>query len=235
MLGMTPNGQLELIKQCPQLRRLSWDLFGSCRTFPIHEFAQAVAKTTWPELEHLQLMRSRASDVLLSLIVRGMQRVVSLSITHAAFADQAMATLRPHFHWLRQLNVTRNFFDTSEFMAEILKSCPKLESLKTDGISAEYLLDDQPWACERSLKVLDVCFWIAPTSFDHHRQYKQVFRRLLKLENLERLDMSNLESPESVSTVELQLGAGLEQLSTLKRLKELVFYPQPRYQHNCRW
>lgn len=50
----------------------------------------------------------------------------------------------------------------------------------------------------------------------------------MRLYHLERLDMSDRESPGNLLSIHLRLGIGLEQLATLTRLKELVFYPVPQ-------
>ncbi|KAI8345527.1 hypothetical protein B0O80DRAFT_504285 [Mortierella sp. GBAus27b] len=213
---MAVSIQLKLIKQCPELRRLHWGPMVE-RT-PLDNFARSM--DTWPLLEDLCLDGSNASDQQLSIIIGNMRRVIGLSVIGTYFSIQAMSVLRSHFHSLRRFGVACSIYGMSntacsEFTIEVLKSCPQLEHLKARGVSAEYLMDDAPWACEGSLRVLEM-------SFNHvinDSQHETIMGRLAKLVNLERLDVSN-GLPEN--TITFQLRRGLGKLATLTGLRKLV-------------
>jgi hypothetical protein len=224
--GMTPLEQLSWISRCPDLRRLKWDT--RPHPFPRDDFVQSLMTNTWPKLEDLHLKRSGASDRQMSLIIGGMRRIIGLSVSRTQVRVQAQAALRFHFPWLRRLNIVLNITETSEFIVEVLRSCPQLESLKADSISGDYFLDDAPWACERSLKTLEICFEISPTPWDKDRQQSAIVKRLMRLSSLERLDLTDPQTRThgGPSGLEFRLERGLEQLATLTRLKEIVFYPK---------
>ncbi|KAG0235862.1 hypothetical protein BGX31_004146 [Mortierella sp. GBA43] len=143
-------------------------------------------------LEDLCLEHSKISDQELSQIIGKMRRVTGLSVARSHFNMESMSALRSHFLSLRRLNIadildTADDTTSSEFAIEVLKSCPRLERLKAEGVSAEYMMDNAPWACEISLKVLEM-------SFNHvinDSQHEAIMGRLAKLVNLERLDVSN--------------------------------------------
>ncbi|KAF9953925.1 hypothetical protein BGZ65_004347 [Modicella reniformis] len=176
---------------------------------------------TWPDLEDLDLVESGASDPQLALIFGGMRRIHGLSITRTDLGIQTRAALRPHFPWLTNLDITMNAVYTGKFVAEVLRSCPQLENLKTDRISVDYFLDGVPWACEKSLKVLEICFEVLPRM--RSEDLGPLLILLSRLRNLERLDLTDPEaSLSNILSLEFRLDKGLEQLATLTRLKRLV-------------
>ncbi|KAI8348090.1 hypothetical protein B0O80DRAFT_502221 [Mortierella sp. GBAus27b] len=215
--GPSAMEQLHWISLCPKLTRLDWRVIANLEIFPVEPFIQFLQ--VWPELEHICLPESRASDRQLSLIILGTRRLVSLSTTRSELDTLSRAALRPHFPWLKHLDMSYNAMDTSQFTVEVLKSCPQLETLTADSISAEYFLDATPWACEKSLRTLEVCFEF--TSRDATEQQDSLLRLLSRLSNLERLDLSNEGSLETVFSLDLRLDRGLVQLATLRRLEKL--------------
>ncbi|KAI8345526.1 hypothetical protein B0O80DRAFT_472921 [Mortierella sp. GBAus27b] len=136
MTWMAASSQLEMIKRCPELRRLHWGQ--AVGIVSLDDFARSM--DTWPLLEDLCLDRSDASDQQLSIIIGKMRRVIRLSVFGTQFNIQAMSALRNHFHSLRRLNMacSKGGMDdatSSEFSIEVLKSCPQLEHLKARGVS----------------------------------------------------------------------------------------------------
>ncbi|KAG0223846.1 hypothetical protein BGX31_008296 [Mortierella sp. GBA43] len=199
-----------------ELRRLEWDVWPE--PFSIDDFIQSMSTDTWPMLEDLGVDNSEASDQELSLIIGKMHRVIGLSVVYCTFKMQSMAALRHHFPWLRRLNIScpANYTDISEFVIEVLKSCPQLESLKADDLRAESLMNDTPWACQRSLRILELRFGIIPAQFGNDSQCEAIIGRLIGLVNLERLDV-----PASWLN-DFQSRCRLEQLSRLTRLRKLI-------------
>ncbi|KAG0235863.1 hypothetical protein B0O80DRAFT_472927 [Mortierella sp. GBAus27b] len=216
--GMAPAEQLEMVRQCSHLRRLSWGLLAN-HPFPIEEFAQALIANGWPELEDLQLLRSGASDQQLSLIISGMHRIVSLSIAYTELSVLARTALRPHFRWIRELDILMVFVNNEEFIFQVMKSCPRLERLRASTVQAHLMKDDAPWACEGSLKVLEVCFAVSFT--ERAEQQRILLDRLARFRKLERLDLSSWQGSEL--SLEFSLEKGLTALAALRRLKELSF------------
>ncbi|KAK3810307.1 MAG: hypothetical protein J3Q66DRAFT_352737 [Benniella sp.] len=242
--GMSQNDQLAWIRRCTRLRRLQWRALCFPRQFPIEEFTQSVVEKTWPELEDLSLVRCGASDQQLSLIISGMRRVLGLSVTYGDLRELSMAALRPHFPWIRHLDVLRNFGSTKELTVEVLRRCPRLETLRANRIPAHEVIEGPRWACEKTLKVLEVCFQVvagvagaAGTTRGEEDEGKEgkerkernrLLERIARLVQLERLDISNQdESPMEVSSVVLSKKKGMEQLGRLTHLREVcVEYTQ---------
>jgi len=218
--GMNLDEELELIRQCSLLKRLSW---GSSQAFvrlPIGKFVQLVSANTWPELEELHLRNVEVSDEHLSLILNGMQHVLRLAISTCKEPSlQASAAFRPHYAWLKELNISITPRHNAALVVDVLKSCPRLEILKSPIILVDSIMDDVPWACEGSLKVLEVFFWIPSAKRDE--QQKVLLQRLSKLSKLERLDLSSVFKCQQ--SLDIRLKKGLGQLSTLTRLRELAF------------
>lgn len=219
--GLDPRKELAWIRRCSNLERLRWCSSALPQHFPINEIAQLVVDKTWPKLQDLSLVRSGASDMQVATIVGGMQRVLGISIPCSDF-DQAWTSLRLHFPWLKHLDVWNNRTDTTDLVLEVLKSCPRLQTLRANRMFArEFQEEEAPWACERSLKTLEVCFRVSYAS--EGTEQRILMERISRLYMLERLDISNQEdSPGSVFSLQFSLGKGLEQLATLTSLKELV-------------
>jgi hypothetical protein len=216
--GMTSRQQLAWIIQLDQLRRLSWVIRADFEYFPIEDFTRCLPYLT--ELEDIHLGDSRASDRQLSLIIQGIQRVIGLAVTRAELDVRSKEALRPHFPWIRKLDISNSSGYVSKFVLEVLRSCPQLENLKTDKIHAGDCVDGTPWACDTSLKTLEVCFEVS--QWERAEQQEVVMSKLARLKNLEVLDVSDRESLENVLTVEFRLNRGLAQLSALTRLTTLT-------------
>ncbi|KAG0235861.1 hypothetical protein BGX31_004145 [Mortierella sp. GBA43] len=190
-------------------------------TSTLESWKYSVLADTWPMLEDLCLDESRASDEQLSQIIKNMRRVTGFSVAKTSFNILSMSVLQYHFHCLRRVNtsylIQMDDITSSELTIEILKSCPKLERLKARGLPAEYLMNNTPWACEITLRTLEVSLEIKPSPGGDAPQQEAIMTRLSKLVNLERLDMSNkwIWKP-------IQLSCGLKRLGTLTKLQELV-------------
>lgn len=216
-LGLSAMDQLLWVAQCSQLKRLTWRVPGDFGYFPIEKFIQTLG--SWPALEDVQLLESRASDRQLSLVIQGIQHLKALSVTRTELGDLSEAALRPHFPHLTKLDISNNAISLGRFIVDILQQCPQLESLRTDKIAIDYFMDGEPWACERSLKVLEVCFEISPWKTEAGQE--ALLERLSRLSNLERLDLCDRETLDNVLTLDFRLEKGLERLGALRRLEEL--------------
>lgn len=171
----------------------------------------------------------------------------------ASFEDAAWKSLTNHFFTLEEMVVLGGVSFGSTKLRCILSSCPNLHTLVTidDGTylnSDEYYvqiyakdfvdLDHatgalNPWACEKSLKVLKVLV----TSVCGHESYRpapqsQVYRRLARLTNLETLWLghdphisterrANDSAIEQTQCLQMSLESGLNMLQGLKALQEL--------------
>ncbi|KAF9286413.1 hypothetical protein BGZ88_009103 [Linnemannia elongata] len=172
----------------------------------------------------------------------------------ASIEDAAWKSLANHFFTLEKIVILGGVSIGSECLRRILSSCPNLHTLVTidDG---NYLNDDNfsttmyakefvdldqatgelnPWACERSLKVLKVL--VASVS-DNPNAYRpatqrQVYKRLARFINLETLWLGHdprisieLKSDTTADTqdkcLQMSLDSGLDMLQGLTALQEL--------------
>ncbi|KAK3810267.1 MAG: hypothetical protein J3Q66DRAFT_352659 [Benniella sp.] len=181
--GMPPMDQLRWIEHCTHLKRLSWRFRLAQGDAVLMEFLQSITANTWPELEELHNQNFLATDQQASFIISKMQRVLGLSIK---YSQPFKTALRTHFSWIKILNITNAPGNNTAFIIEILKSCPQLEIFEADEVQdCDAVVDDTPWACECSLSDLKVQFR------PKREEQRGLFKRLSKLRNLERLDVSN--------------------------------------------
>ncbi|KAI8345518.1 hypothetical protein B0O80DRAFT_472896 [Mortierella sp. GBAus27b] len=214
---MKPPVQLRLIRQCPELRRLHW----CTEALPVRMFVQSIVVGSWPMLDDICMDSSKLLDQHLSQIIGKMTRITGFSVSGTGFNIQPMSALRNHFHGLRRLDIAQLFKvddrTCSEFTIEVLKSCSQLESLKARAIPADYLMDNAPWACETTLRILKVNFEIIPKPGGNGPQQMAIMRRLSKFVNLERLDMS-----DNWRWRPIQLSYGLKKLAAMTKLQEII-------------
>lgn len=149
-----------------------------------------------------------------------MQQVKSLDIYACTFGPLSLKALRPHFHILRQLRLEDATWTTPSIIPEVLTSCPQLEILVAGEVTTQEILRGQPWACEHTLKTLHLCILNSPDQ-DVDNQQELAFERISRLHHLEELGLLYGVSRQENTHISLQLGRGLEHLSTLKRLRHL--------------
>ncbi|KAK3810276.1 MAG: hypothetical protein J3Q66DRAFT_391399 [Benniella sp.] len=218
--GLEAKEQLRWLKYSPHLRRLTWEPMYKQTEDIVEEFTQSIVANAWPGLEELNIPRFRRSDRQMSLIIGGMQRVRGLSIIYNQPFDSVKVALRPHFLWLWKLDAASISGNDSLFTIEILMSCPQLEILRMGIVHVrDMLADDAPWACESSLRHLDVCFKVEADASEAEKRV--LLERLSRLHNLKQLDLSTRAF--LVQSLDLRLESGLEQLATLTQLEELNF------------
>ncbi|KAK3810274.1 MAG: hypothetical protein J3Q66DRAFT_391397 [Benniella sp.] len=219
--GLTSVEQLRWIENCPQLKRLTWIPSKILTSNLTEEIAQSAAANTWPDLEEFYAPNFMASNRQVSLVISGMRRVHGLSINSRKPLDLIRPILRPQVTWLKRLEVITISGNNSLFALEILKSCPRLESLRMGTVHVRDMLDDEtPWACESSLRRLKVCFEVDQDISEAGQRI--LLERLSRLYNLELLDLSC--EKRVVYSLDLRLESGLEQLATLIRLEELALF-----------
>jgi len=218
--GVDSKEQLRWIEHCTHLKRLTWIPFDVFMGNLTEQFAQSAAANTWPELEELYYPYFEVSDRQASLIISGMRRVLSLTINFTQPFHLVKTALRHHFPWLRALELVKACDNDADFILEILKSCPQLESIQVGTIKVNDMLHDHaPWACENSLKLMRIDFKFEDDVVAAEQMV--LFERISKLHNLKKLVLSTLTSV--VQSLDLCLESGLKQLVTLTQLEELYF------------
>jgi hypothetical protein len=214
----------EFITQCPGLTSLGWGCGGG-ESVAMDNFIAQLAKGTWPNLCELRLSCLCPPDERLGQILNVMPQVKSLDTHGSTFGPLSLAALRPHFSILRQLKMEYSRYPEAAQLAipEILASCPQLEILVAGEVTARNILQGQPWVCERTLKTLHLCVIISPGQDTDHQQ-QHVLERISRLYNLENFGLlhGTGTSDEGITHISLELGKGLEHLSTLKKLRRLL-------------
>ncbi|KAF9358630.1 hypothetical protein BGX34_008862, partial [Mortierella sp. NVP85] len=179
---------LILLQRCPNLTAIYWN--GAIDERLISEFSQLVKARTWPGFENLLILPEDMPEdtfsipqEMLSDIIRGMHRVVTLSFTDLkrTFGPESMELIRPHFAHLKELDFKSDNGLTSSMALEILSSCPSLETLAVPLIEATEMVAGKPWICTR-LELLSAYFRFPPDSLDELQPL--VFDQLSKLTRL---------------------------------------------------
>ncbi|KAF9355194.1 hypothetical protein BGX26_006874 [Mortierella sp. AD094] len=183
-----------------------------------------MAAGSWTQLQELSVSSCQISDKNLALVISNMSQVMQLVVPGADFGPLTLAALRPHFPHLKELNMSMSTIKMNTAVIEILTSCPQLQSLSADRAVGWKIREGEEWACQESLKSLEVCFELSYPN-EKNRQQQLILERISELTNLERLDVSNQEIPSSdlKHTLDLRLEQGLGVLETLKNLREFVF------------
>ncbi|KAF9176749.1 hypothetical protein BGZ51_009503 [Haplosporangium sp. Z 767] len=172
----------------------------------------------------------------------------------ASFGDAAWKSLANHFFTLEKMVILGGVSFDGDKLRCILSSCPNLHTLVTiddgtylnsDNVCVEMYaktfvdLDHatgalNPWACERSLKVLKVLVTNVSDDSDHYcsATQSQVYKRLARLINLETLWLGHdpriaterhpdISVGQQDNCLQMSLESGLDMLQGLTALQEL--------------
>jgi len=235
---------LELLKQCPQLRYLSWRDSVSIM-LPLQSMGQALLKDhQWPLLEELNLELITSKDQDLAMVIKGIHRLVSLRLVRSRFGARCVTAIRMHHSTLTTLNLAVCSQVTSPMIQTLLTTMTALESLITGRIHYLDIVNGAPWVSVRLQRLVIAIDMKKPPKVELEEQKKKrkpshrditakspfethqcaVFQRLSTLERLRFLTLSSptLKQDEG-QTLDLRLYAGLGSLSTLKRLETFSF------------
>jgi len=234
------------------LKTLEWTLLPV--SLPVKEFTDYFAAMTWPELESITINDTRTSmtDKEYEAILRAAPRPLKvLDLPLCRFETDSFNLLRQnHFKTLTKVNLfqaknntsyssSRLVDDVSEWVQEVLESCPSLESIVARVITAQDIIKGKPWVCLRleEFKVMiDMEFKERALergpkrpkyTEDEENQCRAVYRQLGRLNQLKKLDMFHCSWRPGVKVITpppLELRVGLAQLSTLKDIELISFY-----------
>ncbi|KAK3811015.1 MAG: hypothetical protein J3Q66DRAFT_350787 [Benniella sp.] len=166
------------------------------------------------------------------------------------FGEATMNALAKHFATLESVDMYGCETVTSDHLVRVLSSCTRLHTLlcshwryesNQSPINAKVFVDVdpdtgslKPWKCEKSLKVLKTQITGIPrpdlkegaiVAEVHPGQarelHSQVYDRLARLTNLERLQLGTTSIKPQSDCLEMSLESGLDKLSGLNKLKEL--------------
>lgn len=239
-----------IIKQCPVLRTLEWNL--QRKTVPVELLCDLLEADTWPSLESISIADN--TDVvtdnqycdLLNVCKRPLRR---FDIRREPMSDATFEVLRVfHSAAIEMVDLSDGPKDASTITVEILTSFPALRILKSRTVRARDIINNnRPWAClglQELVVFIDMEF---PDDANSRRftkeeieQCRSVFAWVSALKELRVLDMlSPLNVRHAVSDVPatdprhwrnhmvplpLRLKAGLNLLEPLLKLKTVAFF-----------
>ena len=250
LLGYDPLRHLEwLIRACPMLQTLEWTL-GPRTCLPI-EFVHRFVETAWPELDSITIKGdlNYVDHESYKSILQAAQRPFKVLDLNIQFLSPDMFNLLRQRHFKTLTNVDLSLATTtphpvmvstpsaSQWVLEVLESCPLLEQLKARIITAQDIINGKPWAC-LGLKEFKVIIDMGFGRIKMERGAKRpefteseqslcsaVFEQLGRLEQLRVLVLRTHYFPD-MSTyfpLPLEVRLGLGQLSRLKDIKVIGF------------
>ncbi|KAF8925397.1 hypothetical protein BGZ58_000839 [Dissophora ornata] len=227
VIGLSHDCQLDILVRMPRLTQLNWiSLAFSGNDAAMDQFVQLVVKGAWPELQGLQFGISMVSEVALATILNSTPRITMLSVPKVAFSTLPQSALQRHFPWLKTLEFSTLTTSTSGFVAEILASCPQLESLMTNSVMrvmAQDIIDGRVWACQNSLRVLRLFFLMSDEPTMAARQQEGILARLSECKRLRSLDVGKSDGLYTEHSLDFRLEKGLGQLAKLSMLEDIAF------------
>ncbi|KAI1314552.1 hypothetical protein EDD11_001981 [Mortierella claussenii] len=223
--------QLDWIRRCPSLKGLRWSIARKMGKMALGEFSVLVNAHTWPDLQDLDIANASATEQQWSTIIRGMKQVRKWIVPQTSWKPLVLAAFRPHFAGLQKLDISLHGMKFTLYLPELLGACPQLEYLCAHRVSACDIVNGPPWACNASLKHLELHFDIPQymTTEEIRNVEQEVFGRLSRLKNLRVLDVGSKDVWYIVTErgildfrldFRLERG-GLTQLKTLTKLRQL--------------
>jgi len=254
------NG-LELLKQCPQLRSLTWS-DSDAVMLPLQAMGQALLKNQqWPHLEelNLNLIGYKEQDQDLAMMLEGIHRLVTLHAASSGFGPKCVEAIRMHQSTVTTLDLAMCLQITSPMVQTLLTSMTALESLTVGRIHYLDIIDGGPWVSLQLRRLAIAIDMKKPPEVEEeerkkrkqgvrHSEIKSVFEAqqrgvFQRLSTLERLCSLALLSPSSDGsmgndqTLDFRQRMGLDSLSTLKQLEEFAFKSFHQYMtmNDVRW
>ncbi|KAF9399843.1 hypothetical protein BGX21_005527 [Mortierella sp. AD011] len=155
MYGTAPKDNLELIRRCPYLKRLTWySVVDDDLEHAAMEFVRLAKNRAWPNLESLGI-RIGLGDDDMATVLENISFVTKLESDYSSFGLTSFTAMKRSFGMLRDLNVSNCPNMSSWMVQELLSSCPRLEVFMGDFLEAEDVLGGQPWGLEGVLHIQD--------------------------------------------------------------------------------
>ncbi|KAK3823472.1 MAG: hypothetical protein J3Q66DRAFT_425430 [Benniella sp.] len=252
LVGTDPVRQLEwFICVCPILQTLEWTL-RSTTSLPV-QFVHRFVEMTWPQLDSITIkgdLNEDAQDNYIPILQAAQQPFKVLEINVQLLLPSVFVLLRQsHFKTLLKVDLSLAtatphlgmvyLESVAEWVQEVLESCPLLEHLTANVISAHDIINGKPWVC-LGLKELKVIIDMGFGRTRRDRGLKRpkiteseqslcsaVFEQLGRLDQLRVLDLRCHYWPvemEDYFPLPLELRLGLGQLSRLKDIEVIGFH-----------
>ncbi|KAF9104000.1 hypothetical protein BGX29_002576 [Mortierella sp. GBA35] len=171
----------QMVAQCPRLQRFSLEGAGQDPSLSIKALRYlthpALRTTTWPDLESFA---ANAEDMdntsvvwttdkrFLSVIEawpRGKLRDIEARLCYP-YDTTFRRLVELHSMTLRSVFLATHERSSGEYVQIVLENCPLLESIKSQSIHAQVLIEglDRPWPCENRLQEWEVYIDMDPHS-----------------------------------------------------------------------
>jgi len=240
LIGTDLVSQLEwLICVCPMLQILEWTLRQTTR-FPV-QFKHRFVGLTWPELDSITI-KGHLDDVthddyksILEAAPRPF-KVLDLKIEYLT-PDLITLLRQSHFETLTKMDLSLAVGALNPrcyvmgipcLVQEVLQSCPLLEHITAKTITANVIINGEPWVCLglKEFKVMiDMEFW--KTEPELQSRCHPAFAQLGRLEQLRVLDLRRhnlFPRKRAYYPLPLELRLGLGQLSRLENIEVIGFH-----------
>ncbi|KAK3809989.1 MAG: hypothetical protein J3Q66DRAFT_351817, partial [Benniella sp.] len=214
--GFSPQTQVDMICQCPNLQHLKWTI-GSRARFPIKEFCKRVP-IACPKLCGLHMDGCGLPDPEdIGRFLCSLSRLEILSLVGCSITKRSFVSLGRHFETLVTLDIA-DCFDVRSWMVQgILESCHNLTTFKASTLTMEDITDGKDWTAVQ-LRHLEVV--ITQKGAPFMGAHWITFGRLSKLTRLQNLSIGPQRWIRRTG-LKFLMEFGLEQLKTLTRLRVL--------------
>ncbi|KAF9207442.1 hypothetical protein BGZ49_000395 [Haplosporangium sp. Z 27] len=240
--GLDPSQVLQIARRCPELQHLEMELNRKCDT---REFGRVLAVTS-PRLQRLSIVSTRLDEDCVFGILNNCINFQHVDLPESGFGQRSTSALiNGHSGTLTYLDGMNARALSSEGIQRVMETCKNLTTLKAVKLEAKHIVggksaaSEARWVCLnlRSLTVFIEGFENENTGMIKRSRCKTVFRQLSQLHKLEVLDVGNNHNHMSTDGIRFQTNLGLENLKTLKQLRELRFVGtcQEMIKHDAKW
>jgi len=216
---------LEWLKQCPHLTHLHWAPIGA---FLPSDVVAELQQEVWEHLEDLSMEELYGDIKELHIMLTLLPPLRRFRLQSYMFDILAFDALRDQlFDSIKILDMSGTLGFKSWMALEVMDRCVHLEEFKTVLIQADGLWSRPTWVC-LGLRRLE-----APFVVEEYISGILAFEAIARLTNLEHLDFSVDEtfqlglrrsSCTNNDTFQWNLDCGLDRLTTLKKLKSVLFW-----------
>ncbi|KAF9111738.1 hypothetical protein BGX27_004526, partial [Mortierella sp. AM989] len=251
--------QLSITLRSPNLVSLKLSVTGDIHP-KIQEYREAILAQGWSQLQKIDINGYILEDKDVAMTLDAMTNAKVLVLQGSLFAENAHRSLMTrHSTTIGTLDLRYCRTITSSMVQAILSKCPSLEVLRvyklcgsdlvrleptdqtdqTGMADVDTIVTGEDWVCLK-LRVLDLRFEMSG-DVDRDLEQEYALRQLSRLSQLECLTIGCVFDDDRIKpTLMLTLdshGRGLQQLSTLKRLKflDVGYGGQMLYEQELRW
>ncbi|KAF9925318.1 hypothetical protein BGZ65_007818 [Modicella reniformis] len=252
MQASSPMFQLEeLIAQCPILRTLEWS-YNGIRIDPSSvEFCKRFIASTWPDLSAVSIngyLSEMTTEFYIQVIKSVKQPLRQFDLKRMSPTPIYDILKTQHFKSLEAIDLRLCQGDKSDWVLEILNSCPTLQRFQAKILRAQdFLKAKKPWVCRQLQELVVFIDMGFPDNGPNRKlteeeleQCRMVFRQLAILKELRVLDTLttynaayNITHEDyhrtnhlrfSLVALPMRLNAGLDLLVGFTKLEEVSFW-----------